>query len=594
MSSPSASTSLISPAVLAAWAYVPKLDMFLASLANVGPGADQQMVVGAMRVFEKWLWHKGQAAEVTWNQEEEMREWCVVQYVENSGADWLAPFEANFSPAPLTIAEQLASLLADDGPFSLWTELSPNSKVAAYVEPLVQMDLAHQERQWAEAAAQSAAIMLAEWEAELLEERKVALAEFSAKRTADAWVAGFLEVVEVGAASGGNAVEMGEAAAGLAVAGVEAAAAEPADESEAPENDDADNEDNVPATPKRLPTTGGSGRLPAVIKRASKSTTPSKRRTQKVVPQYEPPTATTFTHTQLQNLLVPCWDEVVLDNNQRAGENVLGVKEKKTVLLAARDDFKSLKGLCDKCWADNDPECCWYPTSAQPCHRCDALKRACTISGWKSHKHGKVNPHVQRNFKKAVLVWRGRAFVLEQRKLSAAGKAVSISISSLALPTTQESGVIVDVVDLAPPTPKGKAKTVSTPHKRRASTSGDEQPTKRLRSGTASQKGAKTVPCWEETPPVAGPSWQIILVDPVEPVLCPGGVVLSEPESPSGVQPNYAPLPTPCVNGQEFIWLGKALDYPISALCPAQYIEAAKEKAAGIAEVMRKDMRAAA
>ncbi|KAG6872521.1 hypothetical protein C0992_012143, partial [Termitomyces sp. T32_za158] len=60
------------------------------------------------------------------------------------------------------------------------------------------------------------------------------------------------------------------------------------------------------------------------------------------------------------------------------------------------------------------------------------------------------------------------------------------------------------------------------------------------------------------------------------------------------VQPNYAPLPIPRVNGQEFIWLGKALDYPISALRPAQYIEAAKEKAAGMAEVMRKDMRAAA
>ncbi|KAG6869973.1 hypothetical protein C0992_001410 [Termitomyces sp. T32_za158] len=61
MSSPSASTSLVSPAVLAARAFVPKLDMFLASIANVGTGADQKTVVGAMRVFEKWLWHKGQA-----------------------------------------------------------------------------------------------------------------------------------------------------------------------------------------------------------------------------------------------------------------------------------------------------------------------------------------------------------------------------------------------------------------------------------------------------------------------------------------------------------------------------------------------------
>ncbi|KAG6893530.1 hypothetical protein C0992_009648, partial [Termitomyces sp. T32_za158] len=44
----------------------------------------------------------------------------------------------------------------------------------------------------------------------------------------------------------------------------------------------------------------------------------------------------------------------------------------------------------------------------------------------------------------------------------------------------------------------------------------------------------------------------------------------------------------------EFLWLGKTLDYPISALRPAQYIEAAKEKAAGMAAVMQKDMWAAA
>ncbi|KAG6872965.1 hypothetical protein C0992_009218 [Termitomyces sp. T32_za158] len=402
------------------------------------------------------------------------------------------------------------------------------------------MDLARQERQWAEAAMQSAAIMSAEREAELLEERRVALAALLAKRTAEAQAAGFLEVGEAGAASGG------------------------------------------------------------------------------------PPAATTFTNAQLCNLLVPRRDEVVLDNNRRVGENVPGVKGKKTISLAARDDCKARKGSCDKCWANNNPECCWYPTGAQPCHCCDALKRAYTISGRKSRKRGKVDPHVQCNFEKAVLVRRARAFVLEQRKLSAAGKAISISVSSLALPTAQELGYVVDVVDLVPPTPKGKGKAPSTPRKRRASVSGDKQPAKRSRSGTASWKGVKTAPCREETPPVAGPSRQIIPVNPVEPVLRPGGVVLFEPESPSEAevqseheeeaessdsseslsevpavllrvfQPNYAPLPTPCVNGQEFIWLGKALDYPISALRPAEYIEAAKEKAEGITAVLRKDMRAAA
>ncbi|KAG6887029.1 hypothetical protein C0992_001154 [Termitomyces sp. T32_za158] len=439
MSSSSASTSFVTPAILAAQAYVPKLDMFLASLTNVGPGADQKTVVGTMKEHELW-------------------ECCMACYVENAGAAWLAPFEANFAPAPPSIDEQLASLLGDDGPFMVSNPPAP--KVAAYVEPLVQMDLARQECQQAEAAAQSAAIMLAEQEVELLEEQRVALAELLAKHMADAQAAGFLEAV--GAVTGSEAVGMGEAATGgPAVPTVEVVTAEPADEAEATEDDDdADNEDEVTVMPKRVPTAGGSGRSPVVIKRASKSTTPSKHRTQKVVPQYELPTATTFTDAQLRNLLVP------------------RVKGKKTISLS--------------------------------------------------------------------------------------------------------------------------------------------------RSGIASQKVAKAVPRREQTPPVAGPSWQIISVDPVEPVLCPGGVVLSDLESPGEaevqsdhdeaaessdllgslsevpavpqhmVQPNYMPLPIPRVDGQEFLWLGKALDYPISALCPSKYIEAAKEKAAAIAEVMQKDMWAAA
>ncbi|KAG6874252.1 hypothetical protein C0992_007972 [Termitomyces sp. T32_za158] len=227
---------------------------------------------------------------------------------------------------------------------------------------------------------------------------------------------------------------------------------------------------------------------------------------------------------------------------------------------------------------------------------------------------------MQRNFEKSVLVRHAHAFVLKQRRLVAAGGTASISVSSLVLPTTQESGMVVNVVDLEPSTPKGKAKAVSSSHKQLASPSSNTWLAKQSRSGTASQKGAKAVPCWEETPPMAGPSRQIISVNPVEPVLCPGNVVLSDPESPSGakvqsnheeaaessdlleslfevfavlrhaVQLNYAPLPTSHVNGQEFIWLGKALDYPISALCPTPYIEAAKEKAEGITEVLRKDM----
>ncbi|KAG6894258.1 hypothetical protein C0992_006905, partial [Termitomyces sp. T32_za158] len=183
----------------------------------------------------------------------------------------------------------------------LWTELSPDSKVAAYIEPLVQMDLACQERMWVEAATQSAAVMSAEQEAELLQEQRAVLAEHTAKRMAKAQAAGFLVVEPVSAKTGSEVVgteeavlqEAGvdepEAAEELTVpAGDAVAAEESVVESEAQDNEEeVDDKDEAPVMPKKVPTIGSSGPLPAVFKRASKSTTPSKQRLQKVVPQYE-------------------------------------------------------------------------------------------------------------------------------------------------------------------------------------------------------------------------------------------------------------------------------------------------------------------
>ncbi|KAG6884449.1 hypothetical protein C0992_006302 [Termitomyces sp. T32_za158] len=243
----------------------------------------------------------------------------------------------------------------------------------------------------------------------------------------------------------------------------------------------------------------------------------------------------------------------------------------------------------------------------------------------KSRECSKVDPHVQRNFKKVIQVWQARVFVSEQRKLAAARETIEISAASLALLTSQEFGVVVENFHLVPsmPTRKGKAPAIPTPRKWRASTLGDKQLAKQSRSSMASWKGTKAVVRrQEETPPVVGPSQEIIPIDPVEKVLPLGSVVLSDPkevssnEAPSNhqsavesssssspesesevpvfplctVQPNYAPLPTPRVNSQEFIWLRKVLNYPISALHPTSYIEAAKEKTEGIAEVMRKDI----
>ncbi|KAG6892324.1 hypothetical protein C0992_000917 [Termitomyces sp. T32_za158] len=107
--------SLVSPAVLATWAYVPKIDTFFSSLANVGPEADRWTIVGAMRVFEKWLGHRGKAPEVTWSREEELKAWCTAWYAEHVGEVWLAPFKANFAPASPLLEDQLANLLGNEG-----------------------------------------------------------------------------------------------------------------------------------------------------------------------------------------------------------------------------------------------------------------------------------------------------------------------------------------------------------------------------------------------------------------------------------------------------------------------------------------------
>ncbi|KAG6883070.1 hypothetical protein C0992_009798 [Termitomyces sp. T32_za158] len=59
------------------------------------------------------------------------------------------------------------------------------------------------------------------------------------------------------------------------------------------------------------------------------------------------------------------------------------------------------------------------------------------------------------------------------------------------------------------------------------------------------------------------------------------------------MHPNWAPLPIPQVTGQEFLWLGRELHYPVSALWLRPDLEAYREQAAGMAAVISQDMRAA-
>ncbi|KAG6896335.1 hypothetical protein C0992_008923 [Termitomyces sp. T32_za158] len=494
MSSPSASTFLISPAGLAAWAYVPKVEMFLASLANVGSETDQKTVVGTMWVFKKWLWHKGQAPSVMWSREEHLWSWCIAQYMEHAGEAWLAPFEANF-------------------------------KVAAYMEPLVQMDLVHQEHMWAEAAKQRLVQLLAEQEQAFPWEQ----AAFMGTKMAEGQMAGFLapEMSMAGVSTSGPSTDT--------KAVVEAVEAPPVEllevaGEEVLAEEDADNEDNTPVTFKRSKAIGSSDPMPMASKRVSKLTTPSKcclQKAEKVVPQYKPSTTTMFTNAQLCNLLVLCHYDVVLDANQPAGAAIPGIKGKKTVAAATRVTSAGLTMTPNLAGAQLLP---FSVTAAMP-------SKGRTFSGLKSHECNKPSPHVQCNFKKVVLVRQAHKFVADQKELVTSGRKVTISAASLALPIAQESRIMGDEAD--------------------------KWPIKQSCSGTTSQTTSKAVTWhWEETPPV--------------------------------VQPNWSPMLPPCVTGQEFLWLGQALDYPVSTLCPAHDIDTAQEKAAVMAKVMQKDMCMAA
>ncbi|KAG6875324.1 hypothetical protein C0992_004306 [Termitomyces sp. T32_za158] len=583
-SSTCASPSLVPPAVLAARAYVPKIDTFFSSLVNVGPEADRQTIVGAMRVFEKWLGHRSKAPEVTWSWEEELRAWCTAQYAKHVGEVWLAPFEANFAPAPPSLEDQLADLLgnegeslaleAESGGLTLWTELSPDSKVDDYVRPLVKLDLDWQAAIWAEAAEQWLVELMAEQEEVLMREQAALITQL----TAEGRVAGILPPAPepVAGPSGVNAPEPMAAETVKLTAVAEGSDYEGGSSGHSDENKEEDDEE-IPQTPKRSKTVGSGGPLPTVEKRATKLVTPSKCRANKIIPSYVPPAKTTFSNTQLRNLLALCRDDVVLDTGQGVEELVHGIKGKNTMSAKAQRQFKLRKGACNKCWADNDPEACWFPTAALPCYQYDAFKRACTYSGVKSRERGKVDPIIQRTFERHG--WE------EQWQLGLGSG-------------TQDKSK-----------DKGKGKATATSHKQQASASGSKWRLKWSQKASRTQPPSRSTGTTSREPitPSLGPSRQRPSVLPVASLPLPSDQDKEEEEDPSNslpiapdshraaplvMHPNWAPLPIPQVTGQEFLWLGRELYYPASALRPCPDLEAYRKQVAGMVAVISQDMRA--
>ncbi|KAG6892867.1 hypothetical protein C0992_012136, partial [Termitomyces sp. T32_za158] len=96
-----------------------------------------------------------------------------------------------------------------------------------------------------------------------------------------------------------------------------------------------------------------------------------------------------------------------------------------------------------------------------------------------SRERGKVDPIVQRTFERSVRVQQAREFVEAQRTQAWLGGAVSVGESSLALPTSQASGVLGGEGSASGTQvknkDKGKGKATTTSHKRRASASGSDR-----------------------------------------------------------------------------------------------------------------------
>ncbi|KAG5731781.1 hypothetical protein E4T56_gene1560 [Termitomyces sp. T112] len=95
-----------------------------------------------------------------------------------------------------------------------------------------------------------------------------------------------------------------------------------------------------------------------------------------------------FTNKCLVTLLH--WQKalMVVDTGLGARVKLEKAKGKVMVLLEKQQEYKHMQGACDNCWADNDPEGCWYPTGVQPCYRCNSMRKSCLHSGQSSRSTG--------------------------------------------------------------------------------------------------------------------------------------------------------------------------------------------------------------
>ncbi|KAG6875698.1 hypothetical protein C0993_007949 [Termitomyces sp. T159_Od127] len=324
-----------------------------------------------MCLWQKWRTMRG--GGIMWERDGELLEWCMAKYHDNLGAEWLAPFANDFALAAPSFDEKLKALLAGEEPLVVSTAAKGKEAVIA---PLMEQNLWRQEEFWQGVAKKSKADMQQHIASSLkaLAREELGLGEATGAGK------GSQQGQEEGEEEG-TKEKMPNTTAGAAM-GV--------------------------ATPAARKAPAGGTKGLALSTKKESLTKPASKYKGRPAPRYKQD----FSDKELARLLAPRWAEAVVDTGVEAGVVLKETKGKATVDMATCQAFKEERGACDKCWADNDSEGCWYSMGAPPCFRCMAIKRPCTLDGAKTQEHGNApNPTVEKTYHQAVLVRRAQAVV---------------------------------------------------------------------------------------------------------------------------------------------------------------------------------------
>ncbi|KAG6867202.1 hypothetical protein C0993_005797 [Termitomyces sp. T159_Od127] len=134
-------------AFFATTSFIAHANVLLVQVQGLGTEVPYNMVERMMCLWQKW--HTMHGNKITWEWDKELLKWCMAQYHDNLGAEWLALFANDFAPVVLSFNKELEALLAGKEP--LVVSMATKSKEAV-IAPLVEQDLQCQDKFWQEVA----------------------------------------------------------------------------------------------------------------------------------------------------------------------------------------------------------------------------------------------------------------------------------------------------------------------------------------------------------------------------------------------------------------------------------------------------------